>query len=161
MKRIETNRPEKTIRIFGERMSVFGVSKEKEEALQKRMESLGIQEKDIVEKFIRSSGKGGQKVNKASTCVYLKHIPTEIEVKCQIERYQGLNRYLARKILADKVESLIRGKESEEQQRIEKIRRQKRRRSKKAKMKMLEEKRKQSQKKKERSYRPQPEDFDT
>ena len=149
------------IKISGERMAVFGVSKEKEEVLQKRMESLGIQEKDIVEKFIRSSGKGGQKVNKASTCVYLKHIPTEIEVKCQIERYQGLNRYLARKILADKVESLIRGKESEEQKRIEKIRRQKRKRSKKAKMKMLEGKKKQSQKKKERSYRPQPEDFDS
>ncbi len=154
------NEIEKPGGISGEDMPVFGVSKEKEEALQKRMESLGIQEKDIVEKFIRSGGKGGQKVNKTSTCVYLKHIPTEIEVKCQIERYQGLNRYLARKILADKIESMIRGKESEEQQRIEKIRRQKRKRSKKAKMKMLEEKRKQSQKKKERSYRPQPEDFE-
>jgi protein subunit release factor B len=161
MKRLETNPIEKTIRILGERMAVFGVSKEKEEALQKRMESLGIQERDIEEKFVRSSGKGGQKVNKTSSCVYLKHVPTGIEVKCQIERYQALNRYLARKILADKVESLIRGKESEEQQRIEKIRRQKRKRSKKAKMKMLEGKRKQSQKKKERSYRPQPEDFDT
>jgi len=141
-------------------MAFYSVSKEKEEALRKRMESLGILEKDIVEKFIRSSGRGGQKVNKTSTCVYLKHIPTEIEVKCQIERYQGLNRYLARKILTDKIEAMIRGKESEEQQRIEKIRRQKRKRSKRAKMKMVEEKRKHSQKKKERGYRPQPEDFD-
>ncbi len=141
-------------------MAFYSVSKEKEEALRMRMESLGILEKDIVEKFIRSSGRGGQRVNKASTCVYLKHIPTEIEVKCQIERYQGLNRYLARKILADKIEAMIRGKESEEQQRIEKIRRQKRKRSKRAKMKMLEEKRMHSQKKKERSFRPQPEDFD-
>ncbi len=141
-------------------MAFFSVSKEKEETLRKKMESLGILEKDIVEKFIRSSGKGGQKVNKTSTCVYLKHIPTEIEVKCQRERYQGLNRYLARKILADKVEAMVRGKESEEQQRIEKIRRQKRKRSKRAKLKMLEEKRKHSQKKKERSYHPRPEDFD-
>lgn len=141
-------------------MAFYSVSKEKEAALRMRMESLGILEKDIVEKFIRSSGRGGQRVNKASTCVYLKHIPTEIEVKCQIERYQGLNRYLARKILADKIEAMIRGKESEEQQRIEKIRRQKRKRSKRAKMKMLEEKRMHSQKKKERSFRPQPEDFD-
>ena len=141
-------------------MVTFGVSANKEDALREKMERLGIFEKDLVEKFIRSSGHGGQNVNKTSTCVYLKHVPTEIEVKCQIERYQGLNRYLARKILADKVESLIRGKESEEQQRIEKIRRQKRKRSKKAKLKILEEKRKQSQKKKERSYRPQPEDFD-
>ena len=52
------------------------VSKEKQDALREKMESLGIYEKDIVEKFIRSSGKGGQKVNKTSTCVYLKHIPT-------------------------------------------------------------------------------------
>jgi protein subunit release factor B len=140
-------------------MSRFGVSKEKEEALARKMESLGILEKDIVEKFVRSSGKGGQKVNKASTCVYLKHLPTQIEVKCQKERFQSINRFLARRILADKIEAMIRGKESEEQQRIEKIRRQKRKRSKRAKLKMLEEKRKHSEKKRERSFRSQPDDF--
>lgn len=137
------------------------VSKEKQDALREKMESLGILEKDIIEKFVRSSGKGGQKVNKTSTCVYLKHIPTDIEVKCQRERYQAINRYLARKILAGKVEALIRGKESEEQQKIAKIRRQKRKRSKKAKMKMLEDKKKHGQKKKERSFRPKLEDFDS
>lgn len=136
------------------------IAKEKEEALRNRWESLGIYEKDIVEKFIRSSGKGGQKVNKTSTCVYLKHIPTSIEVKCQRERYQSINRYLARRILADKIEKMILGKKSEEQQRIEKIRRQKRKRSKRAQLKILEEKRKHSQKKRERSFRPQPEDLD-
>jgi protein subunit release factor B len=141
-------------------MSLTLVSKDKQDALQEKMESLGIQEKDIMEKFIRSSGKGGQKVNKTSTCVYLKHLPTGIEVKCQRERYQAVNRYLARKILAAKVEAMIRGKESEEQQKIAKIRRQKRKRSKKAKMKMLEDKKKQSQKKKDRSFRPSQEDFD-
>ena len=141
-------------------MGAMRIGKEKQEALLEKMESLGIHEKDIVEKFIRSSGKGGQKVNKASTCVYLKHLPTGIEVKCQRERYQAINRYLARKILADKVETMIRGKESEEQQKIAKIRRQKRKRSQKAKMKMLEDKKKQSQKKKGRSFRPGPEDFD-
>jgi protein subunit release factor B len=135
------------------------VSLKKEEALRERMESLEIYEKDIVEKFIRSSGKGGQKVNKTATCVYLKHIPTDIEVKCQRERTQALNRYLARKILTDKIEAMILGKKSEEQQRIEKIRRQKRKRSKRAKMKMLEEKKKQSQKKKDRAFRPNAEDF--
>lgn len=140
-------------------MGFFGVSKEKEEALRKKMESLGIDENDIVEKFVRSSGKGGQKVNKASTCVYLKHLPTGIEVKCQRERYQAVNRFLARKILTDKIETKILGEKSEEQQRIEKIRRQKRKRSKRAKLKMLEEKRKHSQKKKERSYRPEPGEF--
>ena len=136
------------------------VSKEKEEALRRRMESLGIFERDIVEKFIRSRGKGGQKVNKTSTCVYLKHLPTKIEVKCQRERYQAINRFLARRILANKIEKMILGKKSEEQQRIEKIRRQKRKRSKRAKLKVLEEKRKHSQKKKERSYRPPMEDLD-
>lgn len=142
-------------------MVSFAVSKDKEKALCQRMEGLGIFEKDIVEKFIRSSGRGGQKVNKTSTCVYLKHLPTKIEVKCQIERSQALNRFLARRILADKIEQMMRDKESEEQQRIEKIRRQKRKRSKRAKLKMLEEKRKHSQKKKERSYRPQVDDLNS
>lgn len=141
-------------------MVTFGVRKEKEEALRKKMESLGILEKDIVEKFVRSSGKGGQKVNKTSTCVYLKHLPTGIEVKCQKERFQAINRFIARRILADKIEQMIQGKESEEQQRIEKIRRQKRKRSKKAKLKMLEDKRKHSQKKQQRRYRPQQDDLD-
>ncbi len=140
-------------------MMTFSVSKEKGDALRKKMEGLGIFEKDIIEKFVRSSGKGGQKVNKASTCVYLKHIPTQIEVKCQRERSQTLNRFLARRILANKIEAMIRGKESEERQRIEKIRRQKRKRSKRAKLKMLEEKRKHSRKKKERTFRPSPDDY--
>ena len=136
------------------------VSKDKQEALRQRMEDLGIFEKDIIEKFIRSSGRGGQKVNKTSTCVYLKHLPTKIEVKCQRERSQALNRFLARRILADKIEEMIRGKESEERQRIEKIRRQKRKRSQRAKQKMLEEKRKHSEKKKARTFRPKIDDLE-
>jgi protein subunit release factor B len=141
-------------------MSPASINKEKQEALRQRMEALRIFEKDIVEKFIRSSGRGGQKVNKASTCVYLKHIPTGIEVKCQRERYQSLNRFLARRILTDKIEAKIKGEESEEQQRIAKIRRQKRKRSKRAKLKMLEEKKKQSQKKEARRFRPTPDDLE-
>jgi protein subunit release factor B len=112
------------------------------------MESLNIREEDIEESFIRSSGKGGQHVNKTSTCVYLKHVPTGVEVKCQEERSQALNRYRARVILTKKIEQLVRGKESEEIQRIEKIRRQKRKRSKRAKEKMLAEKKITSEKKK-------------
>jgi protein subunit release factor B len=73
-------------------MLSFGVSAKKEEALREKMKQLGIREEDIVEKFIRSSGHGGQKVNKTSTCVYLKHLPTGVEVKCQKERYQSLNK---------------------------------------------------------------------
>jgi protein subunit release factor B len=138
----------------------FGVSTKKEEALREKMKQLGIREEDIIEKFIRSSGHGGQKVNKTSTCVYLKHLPTGVEVKCQKERYQSLNRYHARKILAGKIEAKILGKESEEQQRIEKIRRQKRKRSKRAKMKMLEDKKRQSQKKADRRFHPSPDDME-
>jgi len=139
-------------------MAFFSVSPEKEKALRQRMGRLGIYEKDIVEKFIRSQGKGGQKVNKASTCVYLKHLPTGIEVKCQRERSQAINRFLARRILADKIESIILGKKSEEEQRIEKIRRQKRKRSKRAQLKILAKKRIHAEKKKARAFHPRLDD---
>lgn len=114
------------------------------------MQKLGIFEKDIVEKFSRAGGKGGQYLNKTSTCVYLKHIPTGIEVKCQRERSQFLNRFIARRILADKIEQMLLGKQSSERQRIEKIRRQKRKRSKRAKEKILRYKHIQSEKKQNR-----------
>lgn len=120
---------------------------QKERMLREKMQQLGIKEADILERFIRSSGPGGQNVNKTSTCVYLKHIPTGIEVKCQKERFQALNRYLARKLLVHKIETLILGRFSQERKRIEKIRRQKRRRSRRAKLKILEAKRQQSEKK--------------
>ena len=128
-------------------MFFSGVNPSKEESLLARMKKLGIYEKDIIEKFIRSSGKGGQHVNKASTCVYLKHIPTGIDVKVMRERSQSLNRFLARRLLTDKIEEMIKGKESKRQQEIEKLKRQKRKRSKRAKEKMLREKRLQSIKK--------------
>ncbi len=131
-----------------------GISKAKQEKLKKKMQELGIKGEDIEEKFIRSGGKGGQKVNKAASCVYLKHIPTGIEVKCQRERYQILNRFLARRILVNKIETHLLGKLSEEKKKIEKIRRQKRRRSKKAKEKILADKAERAKKKKERSYKP-------
>jgi protein subunit release factor B len=135
-------------------MATFGVSPDKEQALAERMEKLGIREADILEKFIRSGGHGGQNVNKVATCVYLKHLPSGFEVKCQQERSQALNRFLARRILADKIETAILGKQSAEEQRIAKIRRQKRKRSKRAKDKMLADKRRVSEKKKGRTFKP-------
>jgi len=135
-------------------MSIFSVSPAKEKELKVKMDALNIHEEDIEESFVRSRGKGGQKVNKTSTCVYLKHIPTGTEVKCQEERSQSLNRYRARVILVKKVDELTKGKESQEQQRIERIRRQKRKRSRRAKEKMLAEKRITSEKKKFRSSVP-------
>ncbi len=137
----------------------FGISRPKQAVLKDKMQRLGIREQDLQEKFIRSGGRGGQNVNKTSTCVYLKHIPTGIEVKCQEERYQGLNRFLARRTLANKIETLILGKLSEERQRIAKIRKQKRRRSKRAKEKMLRAKRERSEKKQIRSFHPKIDEF--
>jgi len=137
---------------------IFNLSDKRGEALRLKMEELGIFEKDILEKFIRSSGKGGQNVNKVATCVYLKHEPTQIEVKCQENRSQALNRYRARRILVEKIETVIKGRESAEKKRIEKIRRQKRKRSKRAKEKMLVGKKKQAEKKKSRSFRPDPDE---
>lgn len=132
----------------------LGVGPEKVKSLQEKMLRLGIRESDLEERFIRSAGPGGQNVNKVATCVYLKHLPTGIEVKCQQERSQALNRYLARRILTKKIEDLTLGNESEERRRIEKIKRQKRKRSKRAKEKVLELKHLQSAKKESRAFRP-------
>lgn len=131
-------------------MSIFGVGQGKERALQDKMRRYGIAESDIKEKFIRPSGKGGRKADKTSNTVYLKHIPTGLEVKCAQTRSQALNRFLARRILAEKIEDLVEGERSERRKRIEKIRRQKRRRSKRAKEKALRNKRMLSEKKKMR-----------
>ena len=132
-------------------MRSFGINPVKEDALRRKMKKLGIQESDLAEKFIRSGGHGGQNVNKTATCVYLKHLPTGIEVKAQKERSQAMNRFFARRTLTDRIEQMILGKQSREEQQREKIRRQKRRRSRRAKQKMLEAKHHHSLKKQARS----------
>ena len=115
-------------------MLLFPVSEEKNKWLQERMKALGIYEKDIEEKFIRSSGSGGQKVNKTSTCVYLRHLPTGIEIKCMEERNQSLNRFLARRELVRRVERMS-GQLTPEDMKIEKIKRQKLKSKKRARLK--------------------------
>jgi len=128
-------------------MGSFPVSLEKETQLAQRMAALGIHETDLEESFVRSGGHGGQNVNKTSTCVMLLHRPTGLQVKCQATRQQGLNRFIARRLLLDKLEAMKRGRAAEERARIEKIRRQKRKRSRGAKEIMLADKSHHSNKK--------------
>ena len=123
------------------------INKNKEKGLMERMGALGIREEDIVEKFVRSGGHGGQNINKTSSCVYLKHVPTGIEVKMQRDRSQSVNRFLARRLLADKVEEMVLGEKSRVRQKIERIRRQKRKRSRRAQERILKDKKIESVKK--------------
>jgi len=123
------------------------ITQEKWEKLYERMAALGIREEELAESFIRGSGSGGQKINKTSSCVQLRHAPSGIEIKCQSSRLQSSNRFFARRDLCDKLEEIRLGAQSRRQQEQEKVRRQKRRRSRRAKNKMLEGKHKQSDKK--------------
>ncbi|MDD4178934.1 MAG: peptide chain release factor-like protein [Candidatus Margulisbacteria bacterium] len=123
------------------------ITPQKWDELENRLKSRGIRKEDVIERFVRSSGSGGQNVNKVSTAVYLKHIPSGIEVKMQRERSQALNRFLAWRLLLDKIEAKLTGEKSRRKKEIEKIRRQKRKRSRRAKERMLEGKKRQAQKK--------------
>ena len=108
-------------------MLTFSVSEEKNRWLRERMEFLGIREEDLEESFIRSSGKGGQHVNKSSTCVRIRHLPTGIEVKCMAERSQSINRFLARRELTEKI-AILTGQATKRSSEQDRARRQKARR---------------------------------
>lgn len=126
------------------------ITREKWQQLHVRMYSLGIHEDELIEKFILGSGSGGQKINKTNSCVWLKHKPTGITVKCQKERSRELNRYYARLRLCEKLNEQINKAKSEHQQAVAKIKRQKRKRSKRAKEKILANKKHQSVRKQRR-----------
>jgi protein subunit release factor B len=126
---------------------MFPVSSEKARALAARMRRLGVREADLEERFVRSRGAGGQNVNKVATCVVVRHLPSGVVVRCQQERSQALNRFLARRELLDRLEAQVRGVAAAALAERERLRRRKRRRSRRAKARMLAEKRAQSEKK--------------
>jgi peptide chain release factor len=123
------------------------ISPEKLGDLDRRMAALGIQEGDLLEKFVRGSGAGGQKINKTNNCVFLKHLPSGVCIKCQMDRSRELNRFLARRELCEQLEAIREGRALAKTQAIEKMRRQKRPRSRRSKQRSTADKRLLSQKK--------------
>ncbi len=123
------------------------ISSEKTDALAQRMSALGINEANLLEKFVRGSGAGGQKINKTSNCVFLKHLPSGVCIKCQMDRSREMNRFLARRGLCDQLEAIRDGRAIAKTQAIEKMRRQKRPRSQRSKQRSVADKRITSQKK--------------
>lgn len=131
------------------------ISKDKWEKLAEWMAKLQINEVELIEKFILGSGKGGQKLHKTASTVYLKHPSSSLEIKCQDSRSREDNRYFARMRLCEKLQTLVSDEKTKEQQKLEKIKRQKKRRSRRSKQKMLDEKSKQGQLKELRK-KPRP-----
>lgn len=111
------------------------------------MIALGVTEDNLLEKFVRGSGAGGQKINKTSNCVFLKHLPSGVAIKCQMDRSREMNRFLARRELCDQLEAIKEGRSTAKTQAIEKMRRQKRPRSRRSKQRSVADKRILSQKK--------------
>lgn len=126
------------------------LSPDKKDALARRMASLGLHEDDLVEKFIRGTGSGGQKINKTSSCVFLQHPPTGMEVKVQRERSREMNRFLAREELCQRLEEKDRGQKLARKQAREKKRRRNRRQGKRARARNVEKKRQHGRKKQNR-----------
>jgi len=112
----------------------FGITERKTAELEQRMKRCELFEKDIEEKFVRSGGPGGQKVNKSSTCVHLKHLPTGMGVKMQKTRTQSLNRYYARIRLCEMFEKELLSGQSPQAKRLAKIRKQKDRRRRRSRL---------------------------
>jgi len=115
--------------------------------LEERLKKLGVLEADLVEKFVLGTGSGGQKINKTASCVYLRHIPSGIEIKCQKERSREQNRYIARLELCKKLEALQKAEKQQKLAEASKLRRQSRKRTSAQKKQLVESKRHISSKK--------------
>ncbi|MBK8092449.1 MAG: peptide chain release factor-like protein [Verrucomicrobiaceae bacterium] len=114
---------------------------EAEDGLAARMRHLRIHEEDLQEDFVRGTGPGGQKINKTSSTVVLRHLPTGIEVRCQRERSQAQNRQVARTELCDRIEAAHAQERLTAQNEREKARRQNRPKPRSLKRKFVESKR--------------------
>jgi len=114
----------------------MGPNEKKLAALEQKLADLGIQKKDLEEKFIKASGRGGQKVNKSSSAVFIRHRKTGLSVKKGQHRSLHLNRFLALRALAEKIEALQSGTDTARQKHIRKIRKQKMRRRQKTRKKL-------------------------
>ena len=118
--------------------------------LREKAEKLHVLPRDIQESFVLGSGKGGQKINKTSSCVVLKHLPTGLMVRCQKHREQSKNRLSAYRMLLEKIEETLHWEDSEKARKIYKVKKQKQKRSKRAKEKILEAKKQRSVTKEQR-----------
>lgn len=116
------------------------ISANKWSTLLQKMTGLRIEEEHLIEKFILGSGKGGQNLHKTASTVYLKHVPSGLEIKCQESRSRADNRYLARARLCEKLQAILTNEKTKKQQKLEKLRRQKKRRSRRSKQKMMDDK---------------------
>ncbi len=108
--------------------------------IDRRLTALGIRPGDVDERFVRGAGPGGQKINKTSSTVWLRHRPTGVEVRCQAERLQSANRELAWVQLCDKLEERVRSAKAEVIDAREKERRRTRGKSRGQKIRMIESK---------------------
>lgn len=123
------------------------IAQETIEKIKALMAEASVYDTDLEESFILGSGPGGQKTNKTSNVVRLLHIPSGIQVKCGSQRSREINRWLARRALAEEILERENKRKSKAREAREKIRRQKRRRSRRQKEKMLADKHAQSEKK--------------
>ncbi len=115
--------------------------------IDERLRQLGTRAEDVDERFVRGSGPGGQKINKTSSTVWLRHRPTGVEVRCQAERSQSANRETAWRELCEKLEARVRASSKAVVQAREAERRRTRQKSRGQKIRMIETKKRRAKRK--------------